>query len=99
MKERAVKEWPERIDVIDGHEGPPDAFGLWAPAGTHDLSKWETRVYVPQQRVNALVEAVEELIAGSDELFARNRAKALREATVNARAALANYKEGEICGK
>ena len=47
---------------------------------------------VEQDTVQGLVEALEEAVAGSDELFATNRARRLRLATVRAREALADYK-------
>lgn len=99
MSEQAVKEWPDlwirRDESVD--EYFEDPWKIWGAAINDDTpyDLTSTRRYVPQQRVNALVEALEEIVAGSDELFATNRAKALRTATVNARTALANYKEGE----
>lgn len=81
------REWPAQITMERKFPGLPRP--IYA-TGIHMDSEYER--YVPSQPVQGLVEALEEAVAGSDELFATNRARRLRLATVRARQALADYK-------
>lgn len=100
MSEQAVKEWPE----IEMWRDParPDLglrFGLDFKNPTEGFP--ELMRYVPQQRVNALVEALEE-VQGEIYLWQIGEGPWQGEPTdliahlhKVARTALANYKEGE----
>lgn len=100
MKERAVKEWPDIEMWRDpARPGLGLRFGLDFKNPTEGFP--ELMRYVPQQRVNALVEALEEidasLIAQPDGTFKGYGAlgDTLRVIKAHAAGALANYKEGE----
>lgn len=91
------REWPATVtlvrDVCDGPGVPPHLMTDDNRAHIEEYAnEFETASYVPSQPVQGLVEALEEVVAGSDELFATNRARSLRSATVLARKALADYK-------
>lgn len=86
-KEETGWEWPEEIDVMgNDSDAPPTSFGVWAPAGVHDLSKWETRRYVPKQELDEI----------SDSLQAESDANFEYGEREEARAEAAEQKLGEV---
>lgn len=61
MKERAVKEWPETVTIWRRRD---NALGFMPEMTPEEKARYGTenfafKDYVPQQRVNALVEALE----------------------------------------
>lgn len=101
MKERAVKE-PDGLEQLAAEQGPrwPSRKAAWLD-GFREGAQHARMTGAPQQRVNALVKALEEidasLIAQPDGTFEGYGAlgDTLRVIKAHAAGALANYKEGE----
>lgn len=101
MKERAVKE-PDGLEQLAAEQGPrwPSRKAAWLD-GFREGAQHARMTGVPQQRVNALVEALEE-VQGEIYLWQIGEGPWQGEPSdliahlhKTARAALANYKEGE----
>ncbi len=98
MKERAVKE-PDGLEQLAAEQGPrwPSRKAAWLD-GFREGEQHARMTGATQQRVNALVEALEAVNyhAGVPFEDCGEMGRAIDNIADIARAALANYKEGEV---